>query len=124
MPRRSSFLNTTPAARTIYAEIAGHRLRGFFGGKGGVGPTFGGVATMARLTRMVDRDDWCLADALGNRRARLLDVPKPEDLLERTIAEAGEASCNGLLPLAWEESKGYDIRVYDRTHRVRATGQN
>jgi hypothetical protein len=59
---------------------------------------------MARLTRMVKREDWCLSDALAERRPRLLDVPKPEDLLERAIADADDASRRGLVRLAWQDS--------------------
>jgi hypothetical protein len=59
---------------------------------------------MARLTSMVKRGDWCLSDALGERRPRLLEAPKPEDLLRHVVAEAEEASRRGSIRLAWQES--------------------
>jgi hypothetical protein len=59
---------------------------------------------MVSLARMVDPDTWRLSDALGTRRGRLLEVPKPGDLLERTLTEASDASSKGLLPVAWKPS--------------------
>lgn len=53
---------------------------------------------------MVGRNNWCLSDALGERKRRLLDVPPPQDLLQHTIAQAGEASQKGLIQLMWQES--------------------
>ncbi len=45
-----------------------------------------------------------MSDALGERQGRLLEAPQPEELLEQAIAEAREASRNGLIQLAWQES--------------------
>jgi hypothetical protein len=56
------------------------------------------------LTRMVKREDWCLSDALGERRPRLLEAPKPQDLLERVVAEALKASGNRQIGLDWKQS--------------------
>ena len=63
-----------------------------------------------RLVRSVDRHQWCLDDALGLRRLRLLEVPEPEDLLRRVIDESKQASENGSIRLEWKESserRGY-----------------
>jgi hypothetical protein len=46
---------------------------------------------MTRLTRTVEPKDWCISDVLGERQERLLNVPKPEGLLERAIAMAKTA---------------------------------
>lgn len=65
---------------------------------------------MKRLMRMVEPADWCLSGALLKRRDRLLDVPRPEELLEHAIAQAGEASRCGRIKPAWEpadERPGY-----------------
>ena len=53
---------------------------------------------------MVNPEDWSLADALRDRRERLLDVPPPESLHSRVIADGEEASQKGLIRLDWQES--------------------
>lgn len=53
---------------------------------------------------MVEPREWALSGELGERQGRLLDVPRPEDLLLRIITEAREASRMGLIRIAWQES--------------------
>lgn len=62
--------------------------------------------------RTVDSQTWRLADALGKRRERLLDVPQPEELLAQVIAQAHEASTKALTQLTWQES--HDCPGYSR----------
>jgi hypothetical protein len=59
---------------------------------------------MARIQRLVDINDWCLVVELGQRRARLLDVPTPGQLLASVVAEANESARTGRLDLVWQES--------------------
>ena len=53
---------------------------------------------------MVEPEAWRLSDVLGQRKGRLHEVPKPEDLLDRAIAEAQEASSAGFIQLIWQHS--------------------
>jgi hypothetical protein len=59
---------------------------------------------MARLERVVDRNQWILAEALGPRRERLLNVPAPTDLLGSIVAESMTAAEDNRLTIAWQES--------------------
>lgn len=53
---------------------------------------------------MVERDQWCLSGALGLRKARLLEVAQPEDLLRQVFEESKQAAQKGSLQLKWQES--------------------
>ena len=54
--------------------------------------------------RMVGPQTWRLADALGRRLERLLDVPQPEDLIANVADQAREASSEQRTQLTWQES--------------------
>lgn len=59
---------------------------------------------MQRIDRKVERGDWVLAEELGSRRARLLDVPSSNELLSRVAAECVIAAERGDLTLWWQPS--------------------
>jgi len=52
----------------------------------------------------VSTEEWCLSEALGERRERLLDVPQPESLLNHLIIESEDAARAGRITLRWEDS--------------------
>ena len=60
---------------------------------------------MSRLTRIVSADEWSVADQLGVRATRLLDVPGPAELLQRILAEATQAVGLGSIHVAWKKSE-------------------
>lgn len=59
---------------------------------------------MARLMRIVPADLWRLSADLDDRRGRLVDGIRPEELLHCVAAEAHEAAENRSIPLCWQES--------------------
>ena len=59
---------------------------------------------MRRLTRTIPAAEWCVADRLGPRVGRLLDVPSAAELLQSVIAAAIQAASVGSLRIAWKES--------------------
>jgi hypothetical protein len=59
---------------------------------------------MARPERMVDPNEWKLADSLGPRRERLMNVPTPAELLGSVIAEGMTAAKETRLTITWQES--------------------
>jgi len=59
---------------------------------------------MTRLQRTVGIKDWRLADGLGERRDRLLEVPQPQELVISVIKESEDAVRHGRIALTWQES--------------------
>src|SRR5262245_30707750 len=59
---------------------------------------------MTRPTRMVEPAVWRLSPILDARRGRLIDVLKPDALLEQVVAEAEAAARNDSIRLAWQGS--------------------
>jgi hypothetical protein len=60
--------------------------------------------------RIVELKDWVLAPSLGERGARLLNVPRPAELAHHVIRDARQAAERGDVALRWQEaceSPGY-----------------
>ena len=63
--------------------------------------------------RSVAPENWCLSEALDNRRERLLRGPEPDALLELVITESEQAARDGRIQLQWQHS--YERPGYYRT---------
>jgi hypothetical protein len=54
--------------------------------------------------RSVPPEVWCLSEALGDRRDRLLRGPEPDGLLTLVITESEQAARDGRVQLQWQDS--------------------
>lgn len=59
---------------------------------------------MSRTLRIVPCLDWPLGPEISPRHSRLLDVPRPEKLLEKIIDEASCSAKFGRICLCWQEA--------------------
>ncbi len=69
---------------------------------------------MERIVRAVDKDLWAISDALGDRRARLLEPPGPIPLLSKVGADGEAAAKAGKINMTWQpadEFPGYSRLV-------------
>ena len=58
---------------------------------------------MNRIVRAASKEEWRLAESLGPRRDRLLEVPPADLLLVSVIAEAKAAASQGQVRLRWQD---------------------
>ena len=57
---------------------------------------------MIRIARSVEPSEWHVSPQLGARQERLIDVPRPRELLATVLVESSAAAVDGRLPMHWQ----------------------